>query len=101
MSNIPYLLVVGSLMYVMVCTRLDIAHAVSVVSRYMRNPGMEHWNAVKWILRYLRGTKSKELFFKGSNFYLSGFVDFDLAGDIDTRRSTTGYVFTIGGTTVS
>lgn len=47
MSKIPYALVVGSLMYAMVCTRLDIAHAMGVVSRYMRNLGMEHWNAVK------------------------------------------------------
>ena len=101
MSNIPYSSVVGSLMYAMVCTRPDIAHAVGVVSRFMSNPGMEHWNAVKWILRYLKGTTTKALCFKGSNAALSGFVDSDLAGDIDSQRSTTGYVFTIGGTAVS
>ena len=56
MSKVPYASVVGSLMYAMVCTRPDIAHAVGVVSRYMSHPGIEHWNAVKWILRYLRGT---------------------------------------------
>ena len=43
-------------MYAMVCTRPDIGYAVGVVSRYMSNPGKEHWNAVKWILRYLKGT---------------------------------------------
>lgn len=43
-------------MYAMVCTHPDIAHGVSVVSRYMANLGKEHWQAVKWILRYLRGT---------------------------------------------
>jgi hypothetical protein len=52
MSKVPYASAVGSLMYAMVCTRPDIAHAVGVVSRYMNNPGKEHWMAVKWILRY-------------------------------------------------
>ena len=49
MTRVPYASAVGSLMYAMVCTRPDIAHAVGVVSRYMSNPGMEHWEAVKWI----------------------------------------------------
>ena len=56
MMKIPYASVVGSLMYAMVCTRPDIGYAVGVVSRFMSNPGKEHWNAVKWILRYLKGT---------------------------------------------
>ena len=55
-SHVPYSSVVGSIMYAMVCTRPDISHVVSVVSRYMANPGKEHWQAVKWILQYLRGT---------------------------------------------
>jgi hypothetical protein len=101
MSSIPYSSAVGSLMYAMVCTRPDIAHAVGVVSRYMNNPGKEHWEAVKWILRYLRGTTTHALCFGGSDTFLQGYVDSDMAGDKDSRRSTTGYVFTIGGTTVS
>ena len=67
MSKVPYSSAVGSLMYAMVCTRPDIAHAVGVVSRYMSNPGKQHWLAVKWILRYLRGTTSQALCFGGSN----------------------------------
>ena len=101
MSKFPYASAVGSLMYAMVCTRPDIAHAVGVVSRYMNNPGKEHWMAVKWILRYLRGTTNQALCFGGSNIALQGYVDADMAGDRDNRRSTTGYVFTVGGTTVS
>jgi hypothetical protein len=101
MSKVPYASAVGSLMYAMVCTRPDIAHAVGVVSRYMNNPGKEHWMAVKWILRYLRGTTNQALCFGGSNIALQGYVDADMAGDRDNRRSTTGYVFTVGGTTVS
>ena len=50
MSKFSYASAVGSLMYAMVCTRLDIAHAVGVVSRYMNNPGKEHWMVVKWII---------------------------------------------------
>ncbi|GKC82815.1 retrotransposon protein, putative, ty1-copia subclass [Tanacetum coccineum] len=56
MSKVPYANEVGSLMYLMVDTRLDIAYAVSVVSRYFTNPGKNHWEAVKWILKYLRST---------------------------------------------
>ena len=101
MSKVPYQSVVGSLMYAMVCTRPDIAHAVGVVSRYMRNPGKQHWLAVKWILKYLRGTTSQALCFGGSNTTLQGYVDSDMVGDRDSSRSTTGYVFTVGGTAVS
>ena len=50
MSRVPYSSTVGSLMYAMVCKRPDIAHAVGVMSRYMKNPGKEHWEAVNWIL---------------------------------------------------
>lgn len=56
MQKIPYASAVGSLMYAMVCTRPDIAHVVEVVSRFLSNPGKEHWATVKWILRYLQGT---------------------------------------------
>ena len=58
MKKIPYASAVCSIMYVMVCTRSDIAHVVSVVSRYLSNPGKVHWTAIKWILRYLKGTLS-------------------------------------------
>uniref|UniRef100_A0A3Q7I149 Reverse transcriptase Ty1/copia-type domain-containing protein n=1 Tax=Solanum lycopersicum TaxID=4081 RepID=A0A3Q7I149_SOLLC len=92
---------VGSLMYDMFCTRPDIAHAVGVVSRYMANPGKEHWEAVKWLLRYLRGTSSTSLCFGKVKVTLQGFVDVVLGGDVYTSKSTSGYIYTIGGTTVS
>ncbi|KAL2250008.1 UNVERIFIED_CONTAM: Retrovirus-related Pol polyprotein from transposon TNT 1-94 [Sesamum indicum] len=98
----PYVSAIGSLVYAMICTRPDIAHAVGVVSRFMSNPGVMHWEAVKWILRYLRGTKDRALVFGKGKLTLFGFVDADFAGsDCDKRRSTTGYVFTYGGTAVS
>ena len=101
MSKVPYASAVGSLMYAMVCTRPDIAHVVGVVRRYMNNPGKEYWMEVKWILRYLRGTTNQALCFGGSNVALQRYVDVDMASDRDNRRSTTGYVFTVGGTTIS
>ncbi|WVZ64637.1 hypothetical protein U9M48_014131 [Paspalum notatum var. saurae] len=75
----------------------DLSHALSVVSRYMANPGKEHWKAVQWIFRYLRGTANACLQFGNSKSGLVGYVDSDYAGDLDKRRSLTGYVFTIGG----
>ncbi|CAH9100551.1 unnamed protein product [Cuscuta europaea] len=56
MDRVLYASAVGSFMYAMVCTRPDIAHAVGVVNHFLSNPGKKHWEAVKWILRYLRGT---------------------------------------------
>uniref|UniRef100_A0A2N9J203 Integrase catalytic domain-containing protein n=1 Tax=Fagus sylvatica TaxID=28930 RepID=A0A2N9J203_FAGSY len=99
MSKVPYASAVGCLMYAMVCTKPDLAHAVSTVSKYMANPGREHWNAVKWIFRYLKGTAKHEILFSrqpGTNSVV-GYVDADYAGEVDDRRSTTGYVFTLSG----
>jgi hypothetical protein len=69
-SRVPYSSTIGNLMYVMVCTRPDIEHVVGVVRRYMKNLGKEHWEAVKWILRYLRDTTTHALCFEGSNTIL-------------------------------
>ena len=67
MSRVPYSSAVGILMYAMVCTRPDIAHVVGVLSRYMNNTGKEYWEAVKWILRYLKGIVTHALCFGVSN----------------------------------
>ena len=57
MSEVPYASAIGSIMYAMICTRPDVSFALSVTSRYQSDPGMEHWKAVKRILKYLRSTK--------------------------------------------
>ena len=101
MALVPYASAVGSLMYTMVCTRPDIAHAMGDVSRYMANPGKEHWEAVKWLLRYLRGTSSTSLCFGKGKVTLQGFVDADLGGDVHLSKSKSRYIYTIGGTAVS
>jgi len=67
----------------------------------MKNPGKENWEAVKWILKYLRGTATHALCFGGSNTILHGYVDSDMVGAKDSKRNTVGYVFIVGGTIVS
>ncbi|CAH9096877.1 unnamed protein product [Cuscuta epithymum] len=104
MKNVPYSSAVGSLMYAMVCTRPDLAYAVSVVSRYMHNPGKEHWSAVKWILRYLKGASSLGLVFNRNasvSTDIVGFVDSDYGGDLDRRRSLSSYIFTLCNCAIS
>ncbi|WKA07403.1 hypothetical protein VitviT2T_025235 [Vitis vinifera] len=101
MRRVPYASVVGSLMYSMVCTRPDIAYAVGVVSRFLSNPGRLHWEAVKWIMRYLQGTSKLKLTFGSGKPVLVGYTDSDMSRDVDNRRSTSGYLMTFSGGVVS
>ena len=97
MKAVPYASACGSLMYAMLCTRPDICFAVGMVSRYQSNPGQEHWSAVKTILKYLRRTKEYMLIYKASDLFPLGYTDSDFQSDRDKRKSTSGYVFTLGG----
>ena len=92
---------VGSLRY-LTCTRPDILYAVGVVSRHMEHPTTTHLKAAKRILRYIKGTTNFGLYYTVSNDYkLLGYSDSDWGGDIDDRKSTSGFVFYIGDTTFS
>jgi hypothetical protein len=105
-TQYPYGELVGSMLYLAVCTRPDIAHAVGVLARYMSAPSMEHWKTARAVLRYVAGSASVGIKFgstgsrKGS-IGLVGYCDSDFAGDLDSRRSTTGYVFLLNGGVVS
>ena len=102
MKNIPYASVVGSLMYAQVCTRPDIAYAVGVLGRYQSNPGVDHWRAAKKVMRYLQGTKDYMLMYRQTdNLDLVGYSDADFAGCVDSRKSTSGYIFIMAGGAVS
>ena len=93
---------VGSLLYLSVCTRPDITQAVGVLARYMSKPTEEHWTAAKSVLRYIAGTTDYGIrFVKSDNPELQGYCDADYAGDTDTRRSTTGYVFIMNSGVIS
>jgi len=85
MKNVPYREAVGSLMYAAMGTRPDIAFATSTVVQYMDNPGWEHWEAVKRIFWYLKGTKDMKLVYGDRKTNLEGFVDADGASQ-DHRR---------------
>ena len=93
-DSTQYKQMVGSLMYLTV-SRLDLMYVMSLVSRYMERPTKLHMMAVKRILRYLKGTFELGICFqKGGNFdEMIAYSDSDYAGDLDDRRSTSGYVF--------
>ena len=99
--------VVGSLLYAALATRPDIAYAVNVLSRFISAPLPQHWDAVKRVLRYLKGTAHIGLVYRaneeGTDRIVLGptYADADWAGDMDDRRSTTGVVMKINGTAVS
>ncbi|GKF19607.1 hypothetical protein Tco_0068245 [Tanacetum coccineum] len=74
MQNVPYASAIGSIMYVVRCTRPDVAFAQNITSRFQQNPGEEHWTIVKNVLKYLRNTK--DMFLTGYVFVLNeGSVD--------------------------
>ncbi|PRQ55909.1 putative RNA-directed DNA polymerase [Rosa chinensis] len=96
-DNTLFKQIVGSLMY-LTATRPDIMYAVSLINRYMEHPTEHHLSAAKRVLRYLKGTIDFGIFYKkGEMSELVGFTDSDYAGDLDDRRSTSGYVFMLSG----
>ncbi|CAJ2652499.1 unnamed protein product [Trifolium pratense] len=93
-----YRSLVGSLRY-LTCTRPDISLSVGIVSRFMEEPVYSHWKALKRILRYIQGTVSLGMFYSRTEDYkLVGYSDSDWCGDVDDRKSTSGYVFFMGNT---
>ena len=102
MERFPYASAVGSLMYAQVCTRPDIAYIVGMLGRYLSNPGMDHWKKAKWVMRYLQRTKAYMLTYRrSSHLEIVGYSDSDFAGCLDSRRSTSGYIFMLAGGAVS
>jgi len=128
MSSRPHLELVGSLLYKSISTGPDIAHATSLLARYMSNPGDACWTAAKRCLRYLKETRDQHLTFglheeqeskeneqenqkRKVRFLPStlsdfpseivAFCDADWAGDIDDRRSTSGSILQLAGNTVA
>jgi len=91
---------VGALLYLATCTRPDISFTVGKLSRHVSAPTQAHWAAGKAVMRYLKGTRTWCLTY-GSEGPLVGYSDADYAGDIDTRRSTTGQAFLWGGAAIS
>lgn len=94
MKNVPYRELVGALIYLSNATRPDLAFVASALSRFCANPGPTHWKIAKRVLRYLQGTLYCGIkYSESNNDKLKAYVDSDWAGDIDDRRSCSGYVF--------
>lgn len=101
-TTFPHREAVGALMYLMTCTRPDIAYAVSVVSRNLENPPIQDISKVKRIFRYLKGTTDIGLLYKfGLQGKLETFSNSDYGGDETTGRSTSGVVCMYAGAAIS
>ncbi|CDF39895.1 unnamed protein product [Chondrus crispus] len=102
-TNAPYREAVGSLMYLMVGTRPDLAYGIGKLSQHSANPCESHWAGVKRVMRYVQGTRNLGIVFdnKSKSPELFGFSDADWAGCSDSRKSTSGYVFKFCGGAIS
>ena len=104
-NQLQYQSAIGSLMYLSLCTRPDIAFAVGNLAKFCGKPTKSHWTALKRVLRYLKGTVNYGILYRRqqtpqkSEFV--GFSDADWAGDVSDRRSTSGYVFCMCGGAIS
>lgn len=102
-SSFSYREILGCLNHAAVHTRPDISHAVSQLAQFSSGYGSCHVTAAKHLLRYIKGSLDVGLVFRKSDVpsrQLCGYADADYANDVDTRRSTTGYTITVGGSTV-
>ena len=100
--HVPYLSVIGALMYLANSTRSDIAFAVNLLTRHSAEPTKHNWVGVKTVLRYLNGTRDLGLFYsKNQDLILLGYTDAGYLSDPHNDRSQTGFVFLQDGTTIS
>ena len=101
-KDVPYASAIGSIMYAMLRIRPNVCLAISLAGRYQSNPGVDHWTAVKNILKYLKRTKDMFLVYGGDKeLTVKGYVDASFDTDPDDSKSQTGYVFTLNGGAVS
>src|SRR6266498_2871480 len=100
-DQMRYSQIIGSLMYLASATRPDISFAVRKLSRFVSNPGDDHWRALKRVIHYLKGTSRYGIHYTGYPRVLEGYSDSNLISDADEIKATSGYVFTLGGGAVS
>ena len=97
MKAIPYASAIGSIMYVMLCTRPDVCLSISLVGRYQSNPGVDHWTTVKNILKYLKRTKDMFLVYGGDKeLIVNGYVDASFDTDLGDSKSRSRYILKVG-----
>ena len=88
-------------MYLMTCTRPDLAYSVSQLSQYTSNPGVNHWKAITRAFHYLRYTRDWGLHYTTYPAVLEGYADANWISDTKDSKSTSGYVIILGGAAVS
>ncbi|XP_033513531.1 secreted RxLR effector protein 161-like [Nicotiana tomentosiformis] len=88
-------------MYAMLCTRPDICFDVGMISIFQSNPEREYWIVVKHIIKYLKRIRDYMLVYHSGDLAPIGYTDSDFQSDKDSRKSTSGYVFTLGGGAIS
>ena len=105
-ADVPYRSAIGSLMYLMICTRPDLGFAVGRLSQYCEEPLRCHWNAVKRVYRYVKGTQNMGILYDAKSETspdspIVGYCDSDWAGCNESRKSTEAYVFLLTGGAIS
>ena len=95
------MLIIGSLMYAMNNTRPDIACAIGILSRFTSNPSFEHWRELSRVLRYLKYTMNYGLHYHCTSSVLECYSDANWASDRTNSKSTSGWLFTLGGAIVA
>jgi hypothetical protein len=100
-DQLRYYQIIGSLMYLASATRPDISFAVSKLSRFVSNLGDDHWHALERVMLYLKGTMSLGIHYTGYPTVLEGYCDVNWISDADEIYAISGYVFSLGGGTVS
>uniref|UniRef100_H3H5K8 Reverse transcriptase Ty1/copia-type domain-containing protein n=1 Tax=Phytophthora ramorum TaxID=164328 RepID=H3H5K8_PHYRM len=102
MRSKPYRSLIGCLLYIATCTRPDIAFVVTQLSRFLENPGQQHWNAAVRVLRYLKSTRQHGIIYEGGtgSVRLTAFSDADWGSNLDDRRSVSGVIVVIGNAPV-
>jgi hypothetical protein len=104
MNLVPYASAIRSIMYAQVCICSDLSFMTRMLGRYQKNLGIDHWNGIKKVLRYIQGTKGMMLTYERSDsLKIVGYSDSDsdFVGCLDTDRSTSGYVFKLAGGAIS
>ena len=101
-KDVPYASAIGSIMYAMLCTRQDVSLAISMAGRFQSNPGMEHWTAVKNMLKYPKRTMENFLIYGGDkDLVVKGYVDARFYTHPDDSKSQTTYIFLLNGGAIS
>jgi chaperone required for assembly of F1-ATPase len=94
MKSVPYASAVGSIMYAQVCTCPDLDFITGMLDRFQSNLGLDHWRTIKKVLRYMQGMKDYMLIYRRSdNLEVVGYSHADYAGCVDSKKSTSGYIF--------